>query len=94
MQEGGFRVAPVEGARQRHDPGDAGLLKVERPVQKVKKRLAAEKRDAGRVGPDDARARRVPKPGRFGHVPQVIQRGGRHLSQQDHPSIRAIFTMA
>jgi hypothetical protein len=81
MEQGLIRMAPGQRAGRRHDPPDAGLLQAEGPVEQVEEGLAAEKPDAGRVCPDNPGTRRVPKPGRFGNVPQVIQRGGRHVSQ-------------
>ena len=81
MQQRLFGMSAVQGAGSAQDPPDAGLIEAKGPVEQVKKRFTAEKPDSRRVRPDDAGARGVPKPSRLGNVPQVIQRGGRHVSQ-------------
>ena len=90
-----LHLAAVQAARQVHQRLDARFLLVEGAVDQVEKRGAAEKGDAGRVGPDDARPSGVPQPGGFRHVPQVFQRRCRGVGQQLHPKSQPVlFTMA
>ena len=85
MQQCPVRLAAAEAARQRHDALDARFAWVEGAVDQVEERFAPEIGDAGPVGPGDPRTRRIPKPGGFGNVPQVFQRGDRQLRHHFTP---------
>ena len=74
MKQGGFNLAPAQLFGKPGDLLDPRLGQVEGPVDKVKKRFAAEIGNSRLVCPYNTPPRPVPQPGGAGEGAQIFKR--------------------